>query len=54
MSLKNMFSYLNKDILNIYEFFEIYRALPYTGLLSKTRTSLLAEFSKKYQAINLK
>ena len=45
MSLKNMLSYLNKDIPNIFEFFEIYKALPYTGLLSKIRTSLLAEFS---------
>ena len=41
MILRNMFSYLNDDILNICIFFKFIE-VPSTGLISKTKTSLLA------------
>ena len=41
MILRNMFSYLNDDILNICIFFKFIE-VPCTGLISKTKTSLLA------------
>ena len=38
----NMFSYLNIDILTIYDFLKRFIKIPCTDLLSKTRAPLLA------------
>ena len=42
MNLTSTFSYLNVDILNIYDFFFKFIKISSTDLLSKTRAPLLA------------